>query len=654
MKRAIIICLLAGAIPCAWALDNAVINEWLGQQAWFDQCRKSVPFPQVGPRINKSLKECVDAGRSKDECEPLAMRANLLWINANTPHWVQCYENNLPPKIAACANKARIEDLECKLKLDTGERQRCAGPVIEKRYACLADHVKADIAKTPLIRDPLKVSLPSGITLHDWIVEARQRASKAEEAQALLDETTAHMRAYGAHPDLVALRDKALDKLVSSIRLGSEDEARQAILKLGALQQTAGNTPGLLQRLGRAHHLSGNFDKARQAYSALLLTMKPDAQARKLVVAALGQIEKREKPNAQAMPPEAYAAYAYLKTELAAAHVQAKPANNDPGLILSALVTMGEHDEALAFYEQKALPSRVRGEYDTTYAAAQHLVAALIRTENVEAAERFIQRLPHDPDNKYGLLSLKKGAYSTLVAHLWSTRHFDEARRHLAELDAEKQKDESFLIEFFETGADKDIEKAFRLASRGANESFNFSFQISEEALGPDKVTSERLMEMARQLPKDKWGSNGPSMRLLFKAGLCEQGKTFFKEKNPAWYEYASCLVRKGDLPGAEAVLDQESDPSTKSSIALNIGLVIKDPWAAAEWTARKMGKGWKHEDIFRLDGGSNYKYRGQLLKEGRYAEYWQLAQSYPNISHRIAAAHSLVVYAWQVANGKQ
>lgn len=659
MKRALTMLLLVGLVRVACAQDASVIKEWLAQQPWYKQCQASLPF-KWGPRFNMSLKECSDRGRSRDECFPLAMRANLNWITANNPHWDQCFESNLPPKVAACKIKTRYEEQECLLKLDYEEGQRCVKAVADKANACLAAHVKAEIARTPLIRDPLKVTLSSGITLYDWIVEARQRAGKPEEAQALFNETSAHMRAYGAHPDLVALRDQALGRLIGAIRLGSEEEARQAIPKLEALQKTAGNTPRLLQQLGRAYHLAGNFDKARQAYSALLQTMKPDAAGRKAVVAALGQIDKRIKPEVQAMPPEAFAANEYLKTELAATQIKAEPADHEVGKMLAGLIYMGERDEALAYFE-KVMATRKRGTLDTAYASITLPIMALVATDHVESAARLAAGLPHDPDQKFGFLSLKRGAYSSLVSQLLNPQRWSEARRYVAELDADEQRQANLRITLYETGADKDVEKWFRLASKDEESSFTLNFYISQDALRPDKVKPERLLDIARQLPNKRWPhdpeAKGESTRLLFKAGLCEEGKAFLSGKQPPWKEYAACLAQKGDLKGAEAVMDERSTgnhPYKRESFAFSIGLAIDDPIAAEEWTTRKMGTTWQYSEYFRLAGKDNTRYKLRLLKEQRYAEYWQLAQSYSDREARINAAMFLVSHAWGVANGKQ
>jgi formylglycine-generating enzyme required for sulfatase activity len=161
--------------------------------------------------------------------------------------------------------------------------------------AALSEIGKSKEATAQLNAALTQKTLPSGITLHDWLTAAKPRAAKADEAQAVLNELAAHIRRFGPYPDLIALREQAAALLLRSLRVGSEEEAKAALPQLEALRKVAGNSMPLLLKLGKAQHFAGDFDKARQAYSAALKGMKPDEAARKSVVAALEQIEKRER-----------------------------------------------------------------------------------------------------------------------------------------------------------------------------------------------------------------------------------------------------------------------------------------------------------------------------------------------------------------------
>lgn len=678
MKRLIACLLLAGVWQSASAQELPDELQWLYQQAWHKECMATLPH-KLGPRAQRLTKECTASGHSEDECRPLVYRANLNAISDNYAHSAGCYEQNLSPAVAACTTKEYRARSECLLMLDTREGRSCAEAVTKRMAACLAKYAKAEMARTPLIRDPLKVVLPSGITLHDWIAAARQRAGQAGEAQALFDESTAHIRAYGPHPDIVALRDQSLARLLSTLRVTNEEQAREFLPRLEALQKLAGNSTLLQQPLGKARHFLGDFDKARQHYSAALQAMKPDAAERKNVVAILSQIEKREKPSAMQLPPEVFAAYEYLKGELpgAMAGMTGEPLQFEVNYILSALVRMGDIDEALAQFD-KLRPLRKAGKFDNPWAVSGGIASALASMGEVARAVQFADSLPDDPD-KNGSFSMRRSGYEDIISALRVRKRWSEARQFLPQMRAQGRAEKVEEIEFFEAGADEDAEKAFTFAMRGAKSSWWATLFLKEEALKAPRIRPERVMEMARLIPNETKeydpSDKSESRRLLLKAGLCEEAKAYiasppkYLNRASEWREVAECRIKRqmqqGDLPAAEASMNRYLEEwrqsltknYQKESLVLAIGKAMNDRQRALEWSNRVLGEQYQWE-AYGDEGKNPFLPNGSdaitlHLLEERYADAWQAIQSRPKRESRISHASLLISLALNKMNDR-
>lgn len=155
-----------------------------------------------------------------------------------------------------------------------------------------ADQARKKLAALPL-PDARKIILPSGLTLLDWM-NVTEKSSGSDDPVQILGEVAPYLKEYGPFPQLIAIRDKALNNALRSIKLNTPESAREALPKLAKLRSVAEDDLRLIATNAKAQHLGGNFAEAATDYSLWLKLAPAESPQRSKMVNALLQAKKHE------------------------------------------------------------------------------------------------------------------------------------------------------------------------------------------------------------------------------------------------------------------------------------------------------------------------------------------------------------------------
>ena len=186
-----------------------------------------------------------------------------------------------------------------------------------------APTLKLVVLPKPAVDSAFSVVLPSGLTLGDWTLLARDRLKRKEYSE-LVKEASAHLSTHGDFKEVrnllaeAALADvrarKGLERLQLAVshrgRFGdlpglsgeinattaslmmdlvvrNDETARNALGQATRLAGLVGETPALLKVQARANHVLGTYARAVKAYTAWLLLASPGAVERKEMATGL-------------------------------------------------------------------------------------------------------------------------------------------------------------------------------------------------------------------------------------------------------------------------------------------------------------------------------------------------------------------------------
>ena len=155
-----------------------------------------------------------------------------------------------------------------------------------------ADQARKKLAALPL-PDARKIILPSGLTLLDWM-NVTEKSLGSDDPVQILGEVTPYLKEYGPFPQLIAIRDKALNNALRSIKLNTPESAREALPKLVKLRSVAEDDLRLIAANAKAQHLAGNFAESATDYSLWLKLAPSESPQRSKMVNALLQAKKHE------------------------------------------------------------------------------------------------------------------------------------------------------------------------------------------------------------------------------------------------------------------------------------------------------------------------------------------------------------------------
>ncbi|MDP1679039.1 MAG: SUMF1/EgtB/PvdO family nonheme iron enzyme [Candidatus Nitrotoga sp.] len=155
-----------------------------------------------------------------------------------------------------------------------------------------ADQARKKLAALPL-PDARQIILSSGLTLLDWM-NVTEKSSSSDDPVQIFGEVTPYLKKYGPFPQLQAIRDKALNSVLRSIKLNTPESAREALPKLAKLRSVAEDDLRLIATNAKAQHLGGNFAEAATDYSLWLKLAPAESPQRSKMVNALLQAKKHE------------------------------------------------------------------------------------------------------------------------------------------------------------------------------------------------------------------------------------------------------------------------------------------------------------------------------------------------------------------------
>lgn len=156
----------------------------------------------------------------------------------------------------------------------------------------VAERTREALAKLPP-PDLTQISLPSGLTLKDWLDLAGERIA-AGEGRTVLTECAGYIKAYGPLPPLVELRDRMLTRVLARIETDFPESARASLAVLKALRDLVGEVEPLVLKEALANHMAGDYAAAQQAYSRWLKLASANDSRRSLMVKNLLRSRKRE------------------------------------------------------------------------------------------------------------------------------------------------------------------------------------------------------------------------------------------------------------------------------------------------------------------------------------------------------------------------
>lgn len=136
--------------------------------------------------------------------------------------------------------------------------------------------------------DAERITLANGLSLADWVLLAHDRLESGETDE-ILAESSEHLRAFGAVPELVELSDRAASTLLEALPIGTEVEARIALDRLTRFDLV----PALQLHLANAHQVLGDFLEARDTYRRWLRLVPQTHPARLDVLRAYMEIQGR-------------------------------------------------------------------------------------------------------------------------------------------------------------------------------------------------------------------------------------------------------------------------------------------------------------------------------------------------------------------------
>ncbi len=160
----------------------------------------------------------------------------------------------------------------------------------------VASRTEAMLANLPL-PDPATISLPSGLTLYDEM-NGLDRRMEQEGKPTLFEDVSRMIAEYGPYTKLTQVQHKLLHGLLPELKVGTTEEARNALPNIQRLRAVDKDNLDLLKQEALALHQLGRYAEAKAGYAEWLRRAGAKTSGRQVVVDNLELANQAEMPKA--------------------------------------------------------------------------------------------------------------------------------------------------------------------------------------------------------------------------------------------------------------------------------------------------------------------------------------------------------------------